>query len=390
MSPFKYRHLLLAMTLVSATLSGLVVWSYLLWVDPARASTGPARIWLLIPIAAALAVLVLKGILIRDQRAPQTISGSADLPRSTAARTRIPHATELSSGPEYVQPVEAAHAVDTDTAWPLRPPRPSTTDIAGRRILVADDDPVNRRLLQAYVIRSHGVFIGAVDGQEAIEKSRTGVDVVITDIHMPRADGVAVMRAIRQCPNAQPVIALTAEAGHGLAGRYRRLGFEACLAKPVSEKALLETVLRALERSHWVSGEADVSSIPLAKLPRYAELPIVDTQKAIEIAGGNRALAHELYDMLLADLRSKRRPLQSRSGHDPRQLRELAHEICGGARFCGARRVEACATHLESALKKERPYPSISRLSSELLAAVDELLAAPNPYLDTPDEKSSG
>lgn len=278
---------------------------------------------------------------------------------------------------------EAARAADTTSIRPLDPGFAPKGDLSGKSILVADDDPVNRRLLEVYVSRNRGRFIPARDGQEAIDKSRGEVDAVIMDIHMPRVDGIEAMRAMQRHPHPPPVIALTAHGAQDSAAHYRRLGFHSCLGKPVSEQELIETLRRVLATQTPDADPTPSAAEPARQAPRPGDLPSLDLDGAIEIAGGNRDLAHELYNMLLVDLRTKRRQLQAlHPDRDREALKALAHKICGGAKFCAVRRVEDCAARLEATLAAQVEADSARGLTDELLGHIDALLAQPNPYLE--------
>lgn len=285
---------------------------------------------------------------------------------------------------------EASRAADTTSIRPLHARPAARGNLSGKTILVADDDAVNRRLLQVYVSRNRAHFVPARDGQEAVDKSRSGVDAVIMDIHMPRLNGIEAMRAIRQHSGAPPVVALTAHSGEDSAPRYRRLGFQSCLAKPVTEQELIETLVGVMAGQPTAITSSPAETRPAPVLQEPATTPPVDLDRAIEIAGGNRELAHELYNMLLVDLRTKRRQLRSlRGDRDRDALKALVHKVCGGAKFCAVWRVADSAARLESALAEPGGAELATQLTAELLAGIDELLTGPNPYLEHPRQHSA-
>ncbi len=126
------------------------------------------------------------------------------------------------------------------------------------RILVADDEPNLRRVLHAILRREGHEVVQAVDGAEAIGML-DGVDVVITDLRMPKVDGMEVLRtAVRTQPHL-PVIMVTAYGSVGQAVAAIKAGAFDYIEKPfeqdqirlVVEKAVRQaSANRAAPRSH--------------------------------------------------------------------------------------------------------------------------------------------
>ena len=112
-------------------------------------------------------------------------------------------------------------------------------------VLVAEDNPVNQRIVLA-LLRSLGAQAElARDGVEAVEKCATGeYAAVLMDCRMPRMDGHEAARQIRALRGPRlPIIALTADAGEGDRQAALDAGMHDYLAKPVQKQAL-ETILR--------------------------------------------------------------------------------------------------------------------------------------------------
>ncbi len=261
-------------------------------------------------------------------------------------------------------------------------PTPSSRgeDLSGLRILIADDNEINQRLLQVYISRNNGEYAVARNGREAIDLiDKTSLDAVIMDVHMPHVDGIAAMRRIKPHRPALPIIVVTADASPENVGRYRDLGFDHCLTKPVSERDLITTILALTGRG---PEEHPDPERPGAK-PAHRdteELPVLDLDKAIKISGDNEGLAHELFNMLVVDLKSKRAQLSKEVAGDMGALAELAHKIRGGAKFCAAERVQRQAAKLEAAIRSHAEPQQIERLIEALISAINELVALPNPY----------
>jgi PAS domain S-box-containing protein len=129
-------------------------------------------------------------------------------------------------------PAMPAKADRADAAAPIRP----------GRVLVVDDTPTNRLLLQALLREQRQEVVLAADGVEAVDHAaREAFDLILMDIHMPRLDGLAAARAIRAGggPNAATaIVALTADVMEG----SRAAGMDGHLGKPV-DRARLRAIL---------------------------------------------------------------------------------------------------------------------------------------------------
>lgn len=109
----------------------------------------------------------------------------------------------------------------------------------GLRVLVVEDHPHNRQLLRGQLERLGCAVQLASDGAQGLAACAAGAfDVVLTDVQMPVMDGYALSRRLRAAGNPVRIVALTANAGDGEAGRCHAAGMDRCLVKPVLLQAL--------------------------------------------------------------------------------------------------------------------------------------------------------
>ncbi len=122
--------------------------------------------------------------------------------------------------------------------------------IRGRRVLLAEDNPVNQLVARELLAALGARVDTADDGLEAVEKARrNSYDCIIMDIQMPRMDGLTATRMLRDDPAFDvPVVALTAHALEEDVRKSLDAGMAAHLAKPVDPAELSAVLSRLLER----------------------------------------------------------------------------------------------------------------------------------------------
>jgi CheY-like chemotaxis protein len=123
----------------------------------------------------------------------------------------------------------------------------------GHKILVAEDNPINQKLIIT-ILEQAGYQVTAADnGQIAVDLYMNDkYDLVLMDIDMPVMDGITANRLIKEIDDKDnrpftPVVALTARAMAGDRERIIGAGLDAHLSKPVDREFLLQTIDRFLK-----------------------------------------------------------------------------------------------------------------------------------------------
>ncbi len=230
------------------------------------------------------------------------------------------------------------------------------------RILVAEDDPVNREVATE-MLRALGLQVDtADDGQQALLLAgRRHYDLVLMDVQMPVLDGFEATRALRQQPGGAdlPILAMTANAFEEVRQACLAAGMDGFVAKPVDIRQLRAALLR------WLPGRvsADTSSpIPATALgtppepdwlhPLASQLGL-DVQRGLAAVGDDRAAFLRMLQHWVSAHRQDAETLD-------RQLcaglwmeaRQMAHRLRGAAGTVGATGLQEAAAALEEALRE--------------------------------------
>ncbi|MGE4069959.1 MAG: response regulator [Lysobacterales bacterium] len=174
---------------------------------------------------------------------------------------QLPHGTVV----EVQLPLPSAEAESSQGATPelgRSEGAPVATRVAGAplRILVCDDDPVGRDLIEATLTALGHPCVAVCDGGAALDRAtQEDFDLVITDIEMPLVDGYMLLDRLREFEREHekhpvPIIAITAHAGADARERFLKRGFDAYLAKPFRLRELGKLITVLLPQSSSTGG----------------------------------------------------------------------------------------------------------------------------------------
>lgn len=120
-----------------------------------------------------------------------------------------------------------------------------------RRILIVDDDPVQRRLMREVVGGMGFEVEEAADGNEALEAlrgpDRAGIALVLLDLRMPGTDGITVLQTIKPERPDLPILVLTAKGGIDTVVNAMRAGADDFIVKPASPERIRVSIGNALK-----------------------------------------------------------------------------------------------------------------------------------------------
>jgi PAS domain S-box-containing protein len=241
---------------------------------------------------------------------------------------------------------------------------------SGLRILVAEDNEVNRRVVSAILEKRGHTLVTVENGHQAVAAVHRGVfDIVLMDVQMPEMDGLEATMAIRQTERDSgrhvPIVALTAHAMKGDREACLAAGMDAYLAKPVHAGELLETIERLVR-------ETPPEAPPPA--PVHATF---DRAGVLERLEGDHELLAELAGLFLGQadrmLGEVRRQVEAR---DAAGVQRSAHALKGSAGSIGGVAVATAAHALETLGRDQQldgAEARLAELTTEMARLTGEL-----------------
>ena len=220
------------------------------------------------------------------------------------------------------------------------------------RILVAEDNLVNRELLHHILVKLGHTVILAENGQIAVrEHGQVPADIILMDVWMPVMDGLAAARQIRQNEEGTgrrvPIIALTAHAIKGDREACLGAGMDVYMTKPLRRENLIETIARL---THQPAPES-----------RPVEQPVVAGWEGVDAE-----ILPRLGRMMVESAKESLTDLKlSYDRQEWQKMARTAHSLRGSLGLFGARKSAATVARLEKSLV-EAAFDSTRSLLTEL------------------------
>ena len=252
------------------------------------------------------------------------------------------------------------------------------------RILLAEDNEVNREVAQA-LLQSVGLSADmAADGLQALQKARAArYDVVLMDMQMPVMNGLEAARAIRALPGwqATPILALTANAFNEDRLACIEAGMTDFVAKPMVVAAFYAALLRALIRPEDLPtrgastvdmGRSAMADGPAkATLARLSDVSGHDSAPCLQTLSGDIEKYVRLLQIFVdGHAQDMAKLADSVAAGDQSGARSLTHTLLGVAATVGANDIASAARLLDNALRAD---PGGLRLLPELACEMQSI-----------------
>lgn len=262
------------------------------------------------------------------------------------------------------------------------PKAPPGDFLAGKRVLVAEDNAINLEIVRELLDQVGAEVAEARTGLEAVDwVKNSAFDAILMDLQMPQLDGLSATRAIRDLGLELPIIALSANVSQGDRERCLAAGMSAVLGKPLRPELLYQTLSRWLVPSkHKYGRRSEDLAVSLSDTDEGST--VWDRISGLRTVNGNRRLYERLLTEFLEQTSTRLKELAWTSAAE---VGLLAHTIAGTAGNLGLPRIRETALRLERAVDSGEPVATgLSSLRVEVDAAVRLLLPARTEIEDGP------
>ncbi|MFT3953219.1 MAG: response regulator [Piscinibacter sp.] len=248
---------------------------------------------------------------------------------------------------------------------------------SGRRVLLAEDNPINREVAVELLAGAGLLVDTAEDGRRAVAMAAAGdYALVLMDMQMPELDGLAATRAIRAAQGAaMPIVAMTANAFGEDRQACLEAGMNDHVAKPVDPELLYATMLR------WLPTVPPLAAVPAAAAvaasrpfeQRLRDLPGLDMAQGLRLVGGQVAVLERVVRRFVETYASGLPALAQ--SQDAVRWPALLHSLRGAAASIGAQALADAAAALERALLAGETAEPLAVQARQVHEALQALVA---------------
>lgn len=227
------------------------------------------------------------------------------------------------------------------------------------KLLIADDNPVNRMLYYSWLNDLSSLTLVG-DGQESLHLcQQKKFDAIVLDLHMPILNGIEATQKIREIAPlnySTPIFLISATSEDMAYFDLKKNGIDFRLEKPLDEKIFLEQLAFAVS---------------------LQEEPAINWPLSIQKMSGNEVLARELMAVFIDELKENRATLlEAFDSRNFVELEEIAHKIHSACCFLGLPLLQKHIKSLESCAKQAVYSDALLRTFHACIAQMDKLLTA--------------
>jgi len=249
--------------------------------------------------------------------------------------------------------------------------------LKGKRILLVEDNEINR-LVATITLSQYGAEITeAVNGIEGVEALRNDVyDLVLMDMQMPLMDGLEATKIIRnEVGSVVPIIALTANAIKGESEKCFMAGMNDFITKPFEEQKLIATIAK------WLGKEV---TVVVADAPVVTTPALYDLSKMRSLSNGDETFLMKVINLFIDQALSSMEDFESaKEQNDFPKIKALAHKIKSSFDSLGIhclrddiRKIEALAVNNEPSTELDQLITGLnSTLRKIVLSLQDDILS---------------
>lgn len=279
---------------------------------------------------------------------------------------------QLGVGTSFIFTIEYENTGIIASATTKELPNLAHIDIAQSRILVAEDNIMNRKYVATLFKKWDIPIHFAHNGREAVDKAqKEAYDLILMDISMPEMDGYEATIAIRNTKNPNqhtPIVALTASALVSKKDKALRIGMTDYMAKPFKPMNLLQKI-----KSHINSQQTQVLQMEETTNFAFNEKLDVDTLEALY--EDDLEYAADLFEIFLDYTVEEFKPLKGLiEAQDWPATKSLAHKLKPTFSMVGLTQLESKMMAIEHQVLKQPDPQTIAALHHEVEEALIEYI----------------
>lgn len=224
----------------------------------------------------------------------------------------------------------------------------------GIKILIAEDHPVNRKIIETF-LKGFGadVFI-AEDGEQAIEQidSHKDIDIIFMDIFMPKKSGTEATEELRKKGYKGIIIACTANNDSKDFKEYIRIGINDILVKPF-KRASVKSMIEKWHTVLSIPNTSVITTLEPVLEPVIKAMPVWDKQEFYEMISNNMNFGNKLISDFISQTESLAKSLENAiASKDFLNIRKTGHTIKGSAAAIFAESISDAGRCIEFAAQK--------------------------------------
>ncbi len=327
------------------------------------------------------------------------LAGATVLMLSTGLRAGdINRCRQLGVSAYVIKPIRRSellnvivHVLQDKDAFPAPEPEPMLAETKPQdrlRILAAEDNRVNQRLLVRLLEKEGHTVTIVEDGADAVALSgKQEFDIILMDVQMPNLDGLEATRCIRsreaETGRHMPVIALTAHAMKGDRERCLQAGMDAYVAKPVQKQELLHIM-------YQYSARTENRFLAVSEKSTDSALPVFDMDEGLQHSGGDEPLLADLCQLFMQDCPESQCEIRQKIARgDTPAAADAVHKLKSSLATIGGVRAYRAALAVES-LARDGTSQTLADAASELEAELVRLQAAVARFLSSRQAVTAG
>lgn len=228
-------------------------------------------------------------------------------------------------------------------------------------LLVAEDNPVNRMLLNS-MLGEKACIETVDDGRQAVAIcNHKHFNAILLDLQMPILNGLEAASLIHQesiLNKNTPIILISANSCDINNEHLAKAGIKLCLQKPIDEETLLHHLVRMISKSNNKSKNA-----------------AINWQQCVQKVSGNQDFAKEFLARFVKELENNRAEfIELMNLYDLQGLEKAAHKLLGACCFCGVPTLQHCVAQMEIISKNPHQKDEINNIFTELIKSIDAVL----------------